>query len=48
MKEKYKSELNFIKPTTSSLMEKKLRWGVEAENTGWKKKGDLNVIHHVP
>lgn len=38
VKEKYKSELNFIKPTAGNLMEKKLRWGVEAENTGWKKR----------
>lgn len=29
-------------------MEKTKVGGIEAENTGWKKKGDLNIIHHVP
>lgn len=46
VKGKCKSELNFVKPTAGNLMEKKLRWEFEDENTGWKK-GDLNIIHLV-
>lgn len=38
VKENYKSEQNFIKPTAGNSMGKKLRWGVEVENIGWKKK----------
>lgn len=37
VKEKCKSELNFIKLTAGSLMKKKLRWRVEAEKLDGKK-----------
>lgn len=38
VKEMYKSELNFVKPTVGNLVEKKnIRWGFKDEITGWKK-----------